>query len=127
MIIGGMIIVEMIIPAKIVTMAIREKKTTTMSIEGRVETVMTEITHPDKSEMIEDLIEAIDIMRTKDLMNIEEMKIIDHIIINFIAISGTIIEDLRHLKNFHIILELEMSRSGRMSDNHIMRTTNPMV
>ena len=99
-----------------------------MNIQGRVETVMTEITHPDKSEMIEDLIGAIDIMRTEDLMNIEEMKnLIDHIIINFIETSGTITKDLRHVNNFHIILEPEMSRSGRMSDNHIMRTMNPMV
>ena len=67
-----------------------------MSIKGIVGTVMIENIHPDKIEIIDNLIGVIDIMMREGPLTREEMKTIDHIIVDFRITKGMIIEELRH-------------------------------
>ena len=53
-----------------------------MSIKGIVGTVMIENIHPDKIEIIDNLIGVIDIMMREGSMTREEMKKISHIIVD---------------------------------------------
>ena len=59
-----------------------------MSIEGIMRTVMNEIIHPSKIEIIDDLTKAIGITMIEGPMTIRDMKLIDHIIIAFRTTEG---------------------------------------
>ena len=80
-----------------------------MSIKGIVGTVMIENIHPDKIEIIDNLIGVIDIMMREGSMTREEMKKISHIIVDFRMTSGMITKELRHPDNFSMIPRPEMS------------------
>ena len=56
--------------------------------------------HPGKIEIIDNLIGVMDIMMREGPMTREEMKKINHIIIDFKTTRGMITEDLKHPDNF---------------------------
>mgnify|MGYP000618502846 CR=1 FL=1 len=120
----GMMIItgQIAIDETIDTMSIDERRIGKRSIERIVKTIMTGNIHPDKIEMIDDLTGVIYIMLKEVPMTREEMKTIDHLIVEF----RMTIEDLNHLDNFSTIPEAEMSQNHRVSGNHIMRTENPV-
>ena len=65
--------------------------------------------HHDNIEIIDNLIGVMDIMMREGPMTREEMKKINHIIIDFKTTRGMITEDLKHPDNFSMIPRPDMS------------------